>query len=93
MGVPVLILGESGSGKSASLRNFSVDAIEFGVSVSCKMLSNPAKPLPSLSTLQTKKVPQILWGPLCPLTTEFAGKRFMFPSSSQTRVNPPADEN
>ena len=27
MGVPVLILGESGSGKSASLRNFSVDEV------------------------------------------------------------------
>lgn len=27
MGIPVLILGESGSGKSASLRNFSPDEV------------------------------------------------------------------
>ena len=27
MGIPVLILGESGSGKSSSLRNFSPDEI------------------------------------------------------------------
>ena len=27
MGIPVLILGESGSGKSASLRNFTPDQV------------------------------------------------------------------
>lgn len=38
MGIPVLIMGESGSGKSASLRNFSPDEI--------KVLNVASKPLP-----------------------------------------------
>ena len=29
MGIPVLILGESGSGKSASLRNFAPDELSL----------------------------------------------------------------
>ena len=38
MGIPVLILGESGSGKSTSLRNFNEDEI--------KVLNVASKPLP-----------------------------------------------
>ncbi len=38
MGIPVLILGESGSGKSASMRNFSEDEV--------KVLNVASKPLP-----------------------------------------------
>lgn len=38
MGIPVLILGESGSGKSASLRNFKEDEV--------KVLNVASKPLP-----------------------------------------------
>ena len=46
MGIPVLILGESGSGKSASLRNFEVDEISiFNVA---------SKPLPF-----RKKLPKL----------------------------------
>lgn len=44
MGIPVLILGESGSGKSASLRNFSPE--EVGV------LNVASKPLPFRSKLK-----------------------------------------
>ena len=40
MGIPVLILGESGSGKSASLRNFSPE--EIGI------FNVAGKPLPWL---------------------------------------------
>lgn len=50
MGIPVLILGESGSGKSASLRNFSPD--EVGV------LNVAGKPLPfrkKLNVISTVK--------------------------------------
>lgn len=48
MGVPVLILGESGSGKSASLRNFETD--ELGIfNVAGKPLPFRKK-LPSLAT-------------------------------------------
>lgn len=46
MGIPVLILGESGSGKSASLRNFSTDEV--------KILNVASKPLPF-----RKKLPKI----------------------------------
>lgn len=46
MGVPVLILGESGSGKSASLRNFEAEDVSiFNVA---------AKPLPFRKKLPTK---------------------------------------
>ena len=45
MGVPVLILGESGSGKSASLRNFEAD--EIGV------FNVAGKPLPFRKKLQS----------------------------------------
>lgn len=45
MGIPVLILGESGSGKSASLRNFAVD--DIGV------LNVASKPLPFRAKLKT----------------------------------------
>ena len=38
MGIPILILGESGSGKSASIRNFNKD--EVGV------INVASKPLP-----------------------------------------------
>lgn len=44
MGIPVLILGESGSGKSASMRNFTKD--DVGV------LNVASKPLPFRSELQ-----------------------------------------
>lgn len=46
MGIPVLILGESGSGKSASLRNFEAEDVSvFNVA---------AKPLPFRKKLPTK---------------------------------------
>lgn len=45
MGIPVLILGESGSGKSTSLRNFSAD--EIGI------LNVASKPLPFRKKLNT----------------------------------------
>ena len=47
MGVPVLILGESGSGKSASLRNFEAD--EVGI------FNVAGKPLPFRKKLPCKK--------------------------------------
>lgn len=52
MGIPVLILGESGSGKSASLRNFSPE--EIGV------LNVASKPLPFRKPL--KKVNHASYG-------------------------------
>lgn len=45
MGIPVLIMGESGSGKSASLRNFEVD--EVGI------FNIASKPLPFRKKLKT----------------------------------------
>ena len=48
MGVPVLILGESGSGKSASLRNFTKD--EVGV------MNVASKPLPFKSDIKPYNV-------------------------------------
>lgn len=45
MGVPVLILGESGSGKSTSMRNFSID--EVGI------MNVASKPLPFRKKLNT----------------------------------------
>lgn len=45
MGIPVLIMGESGSGKSASMRNFSPDEI--------KILNVASKPLPFRKKLPT----------------------------------------
>lgn len=49
MGIPVLILGESGSGKSASLRNFEPEEISiFNVA---------AKPLPFRKKLPSKVAP------------------------------------
>ena len=45
MGIPVLILGESGSGKSASLRNFEPD--EIGI------FNVASKPLPFRKKLPT----------------------------------------
>lgn len=45
MGVPVLILGESGSGKSASMRNFKAD--EIGI------INVNGKPLPFKNNLKT----------------------------------------
>ena len=54
MGVPVLILGESGSGKSASLRNFDPD--ELGIfNVAGKPLPFRKK-LPSLDTADYNKI-------------------------------------
>lgn len=54
MGVPVLILGESGSGKSASLRNFKAD--ELGIfNVAGKPLPFRTK-LPSVSTADYNKI-------------------------------------
>lgn len=50
MGVPVLLLGESGSGKSASLRNFKAN--EVGV------LNVASKPLPFKSDIKTFNVSQ-----------------------------------
>lgn len=57
MGIPVLILGESGSGKSASLRNFEPD--EIGV------FNVAAKPLPfrkKLLTVATSDYEKIVSG-------------------------------
>lgn len=48
MGIPVLILGESGSGKSASLRNFKEG--EVGI------LNVAGKPLPFKTTLQSVNI-------------------------------------
>lgn len=54
MGVPVLILGESGSGKSASLRNFDPD--ELGIfNVAGKPLPFRKK-LPTLATADYNKI-------------------------------------
>ena len=54
MGIPVLILGESGSGKSASLRNFSPD--EVGVfNVAGKTLPFRKK-LPTYTTADYRKI-------------------------------------
>lgn len=54
MGVPVLILGESGSGKSASLRNFKAD--ELGIfNVAGKPLPFRTK-LPSVATADYNKI-------------------------------------
>ena len=50
MGIPVLILGESGSGKTASLRNFS--ETEIGI------FSVAGKPLPFKKKLVVAKVPK-----------------------------------
>ena len=47
MGIPVMILGESGTGKSASLRNFSQD--EIGVINVC------GKPLPFRNQIKDLK--------------------------------------
>ncbi len=46
MGLPVLILGESGSGKSASLRNFPADKVA--------VLNVASKPLPFRSELMVR---------------------------------------
>lgn len=46
MGIPVLILGESGSGKSASLRNFEPEDVSI--------FNVDAKPLPFRKKLPTK---------------------------------------
>jgi len=46
MGIPVLILGESGSGKSASLRNFEPDEVS--------VFNIASKPLPFRKKLPTK---------------------------------------
>ncbi len=51
MGIPVLIMGESGSGKSASLRNFGKD--EIGI------LNVASKPLPFRSEIQPYNVSKI----------------------------------
>ena len=45
MGLPVLVLGESGSGKSASLRNFKPD--EVGI------INVNGKPLPFRNSLKS----------------------------------------
>ena len=50
MGVPVLILGESGSGKSTSLRNFKAN--EIGV------LNVASKPLPFKTDIKAFNVSQ-----------------------------------
>ena len=47
MGIPILVLGESGTGKSASLRNFKPE--EVGVVNVC------GKPLPFRSSIETFK--------------------------------------
>ena len=52
MGIPVLILGESGSGKSASLRNFDPGKVAI-FNVAGKPLPFRAK-LPSVSMIKTK---------------------------------------
>lgn len=49
MGIPILIMGESGSGKSSSLRNFTKDEISV-----CNVAG---KPLPFRSTLPSKHTP------------------------------------
>ena len=51
MGIPVLLLGESGSGKSASLRNFKKD--EIGV------INVASKPLPFKTDIQPYNVSKI----------------------------------
>lgn len=51
MGIPVLILGESGSGKSASLRNFGSD--EVGI------INVASKPLPFKSEIKPYNVSKI----------------------------------
>lgn len=51
MGIPVLVLGESGSGKSASLRNFSKD--EVGV------MNVASKPLPFKSDIKPYNVNRV----------------------------------
>jgi hypothetical protein len=54
MGIPVLILGESGSGKSASLRNFSEN--EIGV------INVASKPLPFKSKIKPYNVSKVSKG-------------------------------
>lgn len=51
MGIPVLILGESGSGKSASLRNFGKD--EIGI------INVASKPLPFKSEIKPYNISKI----------------------------------
>ena len=51
MGIPVLILGESGSGKSASLRNFTAE--EIGI------INVASKPLPFRSNMKPYNVSKI----------------------------------
>ncbi len=56
MGIPVLILGESGSGKSASLRNFEQEDVSI-FNVAAKPLPFRKK-LPKLSTADYNKIMQ-----------------------------------
>lgn len=51
MGIPILILGESGSGKSASLRNFTAE--EIGI------INVASKPLPFRSNMKPYNVSKI----------------------------------
>ena len=60
MGIPVLILGDSGSGKSTSLRNFSPD--EVGIfKVAAKPLPFKKK-LPSLATSDYAEIARVIKG-------------------------------
>lgn len=60
MGIPVLILGNSGSGKSTSLRNFSPD--EVGIfNVAAKPLPFKKK-LPSLATSDYAEIARVIKG-------------------------------
>ena len=56
MGIPVLILGESGSGKSASLRNFEAEEVSI-FNVAAKPLPFRKK-LPKLATADYNKIMQ-----------------------------------
>lgn len=58
MGIPVLILGESGSGKSTSLRNFAEDEV-FVINVASKPLPFKKK-LMSINTRDTNKIRAII---------------------------------
>ena len=60
MGIPVLILGDSGSGKSTSLRNFAQD--EVGIfNVAAKPLPFKKK-LPSLATSDYAEIARVIKG-------------------------------
>lgn len=71
MGIPVLILGESGSGKSASLRNFTPEDVSvFNVA---------AKPFPFRKALP--KINTADYGAICAAISKSAKKAFVIDDS------------